>query len=327
MAFRRSRVRFPPAPPRSISKAVPGAAFLFLKIRNRADSHVHSDQTPYVGKPFRTRDAICQETVFGFNLGRLLGEIFPLPSFHRKPLDLVSLGQHRVLTTEVDIGGSHVGERLVIALVRRGRGTGTRLITERTPAPGESQRLTGRAVTHPKLRVDQGHSLDLAELNRIGFLDRSHGATGRSIWRGTWNSEFESVVTLALAVNETGPQGVVLHHQDPNTERWSTYPVRFTWTPCPFGGGRLWFVCPGRGAVRWPVIVAVGSSTAPRPPSLPAAFAGTSPTSPGSDTGTGGTRGSRSPCGSWREPSVNCLVARHGAGIGTWSGLSGLARR
>jgi hypothetical protein len=106
---------------------------------------------------------------------------------------------------------------------------------------------TGRAVISPKLRVDRVHSLDLAELNRIGFLERSHGTTGRSTWRWPWNPEFESSVTLALAVDGTGPQGVVLRHHDPNTGRWSTYPVRFTWTPCPFGGGRLWFVCPGRG--------------------------------------------------------------------------------
>ena len=71
----------------------------------------------YVVEVFRTRDALCQETVFGFSLSRPFGQVFLLPSFHRQSLDLVSLGQHRVLSSEVHIRRRHVVKRFVITLV------------------------------------------------------------------------------------------------------------------------------------------------------------------------------------------------------------------
>jgi hypothetical protein len=40
---------------------------------------------------------------FGFFLGRLLGQVLILSPFHRSSLDLRSFGQHRILSSEVDI--------------------------------------------------------------------------------------------------------------------------------------------------------------------------------------------------------------------------------
>ncbi len=50
-------------------------------------------------------------------LGRLLGQVLLLSSFHRPSLDLRSFGQHFVLPAVVDISRCHVAERLVIPIV------------------------------------------------------------------------------------------------------------------------------------------------------------------------------------------------------------------
>jgi len=119
-------------------------------------------------------------------------------------------------------------------------------LTERTrgspPAGPTTRPLTGRAVRHRKLRVDQCHRLDLAELRRKGVLDGLRG----NVWACTQplNLTGDSRVHLSLLEAPDGARGMGLVHDDPATGRMIGYLARLTWTPCHFGGGRWWWQCP-----------------------------------------------------------------------------------
>jgi hypothetical protein len=100
---------------------------------------------------------------------------------------------------------------------------------------------------HPggtKDRVEDCHVIDLASWRRAGLF--YPGAAIITRWsRG--DRETGSICTFVFADH------VTLSYTRTNrdgTKEDVSYPVRFTYTPCHYGGQRAWFVCPGvRGGV------------------------------------------------------------------------------
>jgi hypothetical protein len=78
--------------------------------------------------------------------------------------------------------------------------------------------------------------LDVRRWQRDGLL-----LAGQSFIRGWWSVE----VIAALEVRAK-PDHLILSH----VVRREQYSVRLAWTPCNYGGARVWFLCPARGCGR-----------------------------------------------------------------------------
>ena len=114
-------------------------------------------------------------------------------------------------------------------------------------SPKPERPLTGRAVQRRKLRVDEVHRLDLADLRRAGFFQRPAGVIWSSRWSWGFAVEPTSVVYFARVDGAEGcPLAVVLGHPKTVESGWDdpiAYPVPLEWTACHFGGARPWFRC------------------------------------------------------------------------------------
>jgi hypothetical protein len=114
------------------------------------------------------------------------------------------------------------------------------LITEKT-APERPP--TGRAVTQRKLRVDETHRLDLAQLRRDGFLAAPPG----SIWGWRVRLGLRESVAYGFLVPEgdsVGGMALFDFTDGPGSELRSGYLVLLETKRPNFGGRRLWFRCP-----------------------------------------------------------------------------------
>jgi hypothetical protein len=120
----------------------------------------------------------------------------------------------------------------------------TERIVSKKPGGRTSRPLSGRAVVRRKLRVDEAHRLDLADLRRAGAFDLSKG--GR-----VWISK----ASLGLAgppseiayvmVDQPDRRSVFLgDKRGPGSPEARIYEVQLTTTRCHFGGWRWWFSCP-----------------------------------------------------------------------------------
>lgn len=95
--------------------------------------------------------------------------------------------------------------------------------------------------------TDDMRSLDVRKINRAELL-----TPGRSFsWEWTRNGETMSTIDLRVEIDR-----VVLaysirsaHHNGGEWERMN-YAVRLDWTPCAFGGRRVWWRCPVVGCGR-----------------------------------------------------------------------------
>lgn len=101
-----------------------------------------------------------------------------------------------------------------------------------------SGRHGGKSCTGDKL------ALDVRRLQRDGFLK-----PGLSFgW--TWTRRGEKVGNIDI---RTDTDRVILNYrQRPNGGEWQDmeYPVRLAWTPCNYGGQRVWWLCPAVGCGR-----------------------------------------------------------------------------
>jgi hypothetical protein len=112
---------------------------------------------------------------------------------------------------------------------------------------------TGRAVLHPRLRVDQVHRLDLRDVRRAGLFKHAPETPRFSQWRWGWEGEVWSEVAFARLKRDDGATAIAVTHPRDRDGSWQS-PVAYlawvTWTRCHFGGVRPWFVCPAeRGGV------------------------------------------------------------------------------
>jgi hypothetical protein len=117
------------------------------------------------------------------------------------------------------------------------------LVTEKPTPP---KPLTGRAVQHRKLRVDEVHKLDLCDLRRNGFFDGDTAPLWSSSWWWGFSISVTSKVYYRRIDGPEGPVAVAIVH--PRTEESGCddpvgYAVPLEWTPCNFGGARPWFRC------------------------------------------------------------------------------------
>lgn len=86
--------------------------------------------------------------------------------------------------------------------------------------------------------VGQMRALDVRKLKRDGCL--KPGSSGQS----TWSRDGEVVASIGFAVEE-GAVRLIYKARDHGGE-WQDmdYRVRLDWTPCTYGGFRVWFICP-----------------------------------------------------------------------------------
>ena len=116
--------------------------------------------------------------------------------------------------------------------------------TPEAPCKHSPRPSAGRSVRHRKLRVDQVHPLDLADLRRDGLLDP---AKAGHVWISKISLGFALVPTYALYAVAATPNDrwLVLSYPKPETlgER-ATQVVELIATACHFGGRRWWFRCP-----------------------------------------------------------------------------------
>lgn len=86
--------------------------------------------------------------------------------------------------------------------------------------------------------------LDVRQLQRSGVLARGH----RFSWQWKTRDRVDATIDCLAAVDR-----VLLDYRvrDPGGE-WASlrYPVLLDWTPCTFGGRRLWWRCPTSGCGR-----------------------------------------------------------------------------
>jgi hypothetical protein len=116
-----------------------------------------------------------------------------------------------------------------------------------------ARRAIGRAVRHPRLRVDRVHTLDLRDLRRAGLFSNPSETPRFSQWRWGWSGEVWSEVGFACLRRADGAMAVALIHPRDQDRGWQSpvgYLAWVTWTRCHFGGVRPWFLCPAeRGSV------------------------------------------------------------------------------
>lgn len=141
----------------------------------------------------------------------------------------------------------------------------------------ETRPRSGRAVYRRKLRVDEAHSLDLAELRRRGLFRMPPGTWWRST-REPWLGP-PSVAAVRLMAEDARPVALEIAHPAPGTDSgdsdletrdpeaavaqllgrrsgpaagaqgrpWLAYRVGLTPTRPFFGGRRWWALCPACG--------------------------------------------------------------------------------
>ena len=88
--------------------------------------------------------------------------------------------------------------------------------------------------------VESFNHLDVNSLSRKGLLKpRTRG-------RVRWSKGEASLGSVSFEVKD-GSFVLDYRYRQTSSEQWEEvrYPVQLSWTPCNFGGGRPWFVCPG----------------------------------------------------------------------------------
>ncbi|WP_374338966.1 hypothetical protein [Leeia sp.] len=97
---------------------------------------------------------------------------------------------------------------------------------------------------HAKDTTSDMRALDIRRLQRDGQL-----TPGRVLgWH--WSRNGEEVASIQI---RTGVDRLILNYRSrSNGGEWQPmeYPVYLEWTPCNFGGRRVWFLCPARGCGR-----------------------------------------------------------------------------
>jgi hypothetical protein len=106
------------------------------------------------------------------------------------------------------------------------------------PGSGRRWRFDAAACT------DAYHRIDVRRWQRDGFL-----TPGRAFnWQWTRNGG-----TAAWISVRTEADRVVMsyrHRRDGGEWKGEEHPVRLDWTPCTYGGQRVWFLCPVAGCGR-----------------------------------------------------------------------------
>lgn len=116
------------------------------------------------------------------------------------------------------------------------------------PTEKQTQKLpTGRAVKNRKLRVDEVHELNLADLRRAGFFKEP---LGTQFTRQFVEPDSFHITTVGFALVKREPNLIiagVFSPPDWSTTDWELqYPIGLVPTPCG-PGQRWWWRCPNFG--------------------------------------------------------------------------------
>lgn len=102
-----------------------------------------------------------------------------------------------------------------------------------------------------KTTADECHSIDVRYLHREGLLKSGRWFSLRWSRAGR---EVDSIRGAVASLEDGKPERVILtyRHRSSLSDEWEDVkePVALSWTPCNFGGGRPWFICPGMGCGR-----------------------------------------------------------------------------
>ena len=91
--------------------------------------------------------------------------------------------------------------------------------------------------SNSKTLVESCLSIDVSQLNRMGYLDSWQRYSWK--WQDGSNIVIETkpgVIELFYGISSNGHQ-----HEDVHIE------VPLSWSSCNYGGKRPWFICPGKG--------------------------------------------------------------------------------
>ena len=96
-----------------------------------------------------------------------------------------------------------------------------------------------------KDRVEDHLSVDVRRWHRTGFLEPYSAFT--TTWSRYLGESSISVLVLGTLGEQANAVRLSYSRGLPGEEKEDVaYPVPIEWTACNFGGGRPWFVCPGR---------------------------------------------------------------------------------
>lgn len=98
------------------------------------------------------------------------------------------------------------------------------------------------------LCTDDMRPLDVRKINRAGLLN-----AGRSFsWQWTCNDEVRATINLWVTDTDRVRLDYRNRSAHQNGGEWETmqYTVLLDWTPCAFGGQRVWWRCPALGCGR-----------------------------------------------------------------------------
>ena len=109
-----------------------------------------------------------------------------------------------------------------------------------------SGRQSGRRTTSDAL------VLDVRKYRRDAVLK-----PGRSL-RTDWSRNGQPVASIEIHVDHSNVILEYRHRRQCGEWQDRKYPVDLTWTPCHYGGKRVWWLCPGRGCGRRVAVLYLG---------------------------------------------------------------------
>lgn len=101
----------------------------------------------------------------------------------------------------------------------------------------------GRWHFGTKNTTDYFYRLDVRKLQREGHLTFGRAFT----WQ--WSYSGRAAASIRIRV-EAGYVTLSYYHGSGASRVEMNYPVKLEWTPCQYGGHRVWFRCPARGCGR-----------------------------------------------------------------------------